>query len=111
MLKGRDPGGSAAGDGERLGDELGSWDEGADCDPEGAPLDPEPVLPDGEPELPGVSEPPGIGVAVAGNEVALGVGLGVGRGVGTGVGGGVCAVTTICPVTWKLGFASPVVVD
>jgi hypothetical protein len=92
-----------------LGDEPGFCDVETVKDPEGVPLGPEAVVPVGVPELSGGTELPGTGVAVAGNEVGLGVargvGLGVGRGVGTGVGGGVGAVTSTGPAVIGVGFA------
>jgi hypothetical protein len=91
-LKDRGPGASAPGDGEGLGEALGTPER---ADPDGEPLGSVAVVPNGVGEAAGRTEVPGIGVAVAGTEVGRGVGLGVAVGGGVGVGAGVGAVTTI----------------
>lgn len=109
-MKGREPGVTAPGDGDGLGDAFGSRVEGAASELEGTPLGLEAVVPTGIGELPGEIELPGPG-GVAGTAVGLGVGLGVGRAVGLGVGGGVAVgagvgdVTTTGPTETGVGFA------
>jgi hypothetical protein len=101
-LKGRDPGGSAPGDGERLGEAFGFRDEGAVGESGGTPLASEAVVPNGVGEIPGEAEVPVPGTAVAGTEVGLGVGFGV--GLGLAVGAAVGAMTTTGLTVIGVGF-------
>jgi hypothetical protein len=92
-LKGREPGGIAAADGDGLPDSLGFVDSIPDCD--GVPLGSVTVVPKGVGNATGVAVDPGAGVEAPGVDVGLGVGRGVvlgdGGGVGAAVGGGVGA--------------------